>query len=70
MKVIKKYWMYIAGLLLGALGGFLYWKYVGCMSGTCPITSSPTISTVYGSVLGVLFGGLFKKKESSNEINK
>ena len=42
------------GLLAGALGGFLYWKYVGCISGTCAIWSNPTKSTLYGALLGGL----------------
>lgn len=63
MQLIKKNWTYIAGIILGAIGGYLYWKYVGCSSGTCAITSSPTISSIYGAVIGGLFGGMFKKKE-------
>ena len=42
------------GVLAGALGGFLYWKYVGCISGTCAIWSNPTKSTLYGALLGGL----------------
>ena len=40
--------------LLGAGAGFLYYKYIGCASGTCPITSNPWSSTVYGAVLVLL----------------
>jgi len=42
------------GVLAGALGGFLYWKYVGCISGTCAIWSNPIRSTLYGALLGGL----------------
>jgi hypothetical protein len=42
--------------------GFLYWKYVGCTSGTCPITSNPTNSTIYGGVMGGLILSMFKKE--------
>jgi hypothetical protein len=42
----------LAGILLGAIGGFLYWKFVGCSSGTCSITSKPLNSTLYGALLG------------------
>ena len=44
-----------SGLLLGATGGFLYWKYVGCVSGTCAIWSNPNSSVTYGALLGSLF---------------
>lgn len=63
MTIIKKYWKYLLGALIGAIGGYLYWKYVGCASGTCPITSSAPLSTFYGALLGGLFGGLFQKKD-------
>ena len=39
---------------LGAAGGLLYQRNVGCTSGGCPITSDPWISTLYGAVLGRL----------------
>lgn len=61
MKIIKNYWTYIAGALIGAIAGYLYWFYIGCTSGTCPITSSPTMSTLYGVLMGGLLGGFFKK---------
>ena len=42
--------------LLGAGGGFAYYYFfVGCASGTCPITSNPYISTAYGSLIGIGF---------------
>jgi len=49
--------------VLGALAGFLYWKFVGCTSGTCPITSSPFMSTLWGILLGGAFMNMFEKKE-------
>ncbi|WP_132053167.1 hypothetical protein [Pseudocnuella soli] len=52
---------YGIGLALGALGGFLYWKYVGCLTGTCSITSSPVNSTLYFALLGALLVGSFEK---------
>ena len=47
-KIIKT----IIGMVLGGIAGFLYWKLVGCSSGTCPITSSPLYSSLYGAVMG------------------
>lgn len=60
MELLKRNWTLVVGAFVGAAGGYLYWAYVGCASGACPITSSPVISTVYGAVLGSLLGGLFK----------
>jgi hypothetical protein len=46
----------IIGMLLGGTAGYLYYYYVGCVSGTCPMTSNPYITTIYGVVFGaVLF---------------
>ncbi len=66
MQHIKNNWTYILGSLLGAIAGYLYWRYVGCSSGTCPITSSPFMSTVYGIAMGSLLGGIFKRKKIEN----
>ena len=59
---ILQYKLYGLGFLIGALAGFLYWKYVGCLTGSCAITSNPFRSTVYFGIMGALFLGLFKKK--------
>jgi hypothetical protein len=39
---------------LGAGAGFAYYTFIGCASGTCPITSNPYISTAYGAAVGIL----------------
>jgi hypothetical protein len=52
----------IAGAF-GAVAGFAYYYYIGCNTGTCPITSNPYISTVYGTVVGVLLINNNKKRE-------
>lgn len=67
MQIIKNNWSYIIGAIIGAISGYLYWRYVGCSSGTCPITSSPTMSTIYGVLMGSLLGGIFKKKKVEKE---
>ncbi len=46
-------WKVIA-LMAGGIAGYAYYYYVGCVSGTCPITSNPWISTVYGALIGWL----------------
>ena len=60
---LKKNILPIIGLLVGAAGGYLYYYYVGCASGTCPLTSNPYISVLYGALMGFLLFDIFKKKE-------
>lgn len=51
----------IVFLVLGAAAGYAYYHFIGCVSGTCPITSNPYISTGYGAVLGLLLAPGRKK---------
>lgn len=68
---IRKNLLTIIGIPLGALSGFLYWKFVGCNTDTCAITSNPLNSTLYGSVMGGLVFSLFKKdKKEKNDISR
>ena len=53
----------VTGAAVGALGGYLYWKFIGCTTGTCPITSNPRNSMVYFSVMGILLFSIFKNNE-------
>jgi len=62
-EFLKKYIIKIIAILLGGIGGFSYYYFIGCASGTCPITSNPYISIIYGAVLGYLFSDIFKKKK-------
>lgn len=48
------FWKPFLGLLIGGSGGFLYYYFVGCASGACPITGNPYISTIWGGLLGFL----------------
>ena len=54
MKAIYKYKKNILLFLGGGIIGLVYYKYIGCASGGCPISSNPYISIIYGGVLGVL----------------
>lgn len=65
--MIKKNMLTIIGIVLGALGGFLYWKWIGCNSGTCAITSKPLNSTIYGAIMGGLIFSLFKNNKKVNQ---
>lgn len=58
----KRHWLTLLGIALGAAGGFLYWNFIGCTTGTCPITSSPINSSVWGAIIGGLLLSSFQKE--------
>jgi hypothetical protein len=58
--------LYIIGSIVGAIAGYLYWHQIGCLSGTCAITSKPLNSTLYGAVMGAILLGLFKKQNKNH----
>ncbi|MGB4438263.1 MAG: DUF6132 family protein [Sedimentibacter sp.] len=45
----------LTGMVIGGALGFLYYKIIGCSTGTCPITSKPLNSILYGAVMGLLY---------------
>ncbi|MCE2711502.1 MAG: DUF6132 family protein [Cryomorphaceae bacterium] len=66
MKVLK--WLHrnkitLVGILLGLTGGYLYYYFIGCSSGSCAITSRPLNSSLYGAIMGGLFFSLFERKK-------
>ena len=46
------FWKPFLGIVIGGLGGFLFFYFVGCKSGSCAITSNPLSSILMGSFLG------------------
>ena len=47
----------LIGIVLGALLGYLYYRFIGCNSGVCPLTQNPYSSTITGAVIGALLAG-------------
>jgi hypothetical protein len=39
-------------IVLGAAGGYAYYRFVGCRTGACPLTGNPWVSTLYGALIG------------------
>jgi cytochrome bd-type quinol oxidase subunit 2 len=74
MGLLKRFKLILIFGAAGALGGFLYWKFVGCLSGTCPIKSVWYWSTLYGALIGMLVGSIirdivvkFRKKNNPDQ---
>lgn len=53
---------------IGFIGGYLYYYFIGCYSGGCPITAKWYTSSLYGMLIGAIAGfPSFDKKSSSKE---
>jgi phage shock protein E len=63
---IRKNKFLIIGIFIGAVGGYAYYHFVGCTSGTCAITSKPLNSTLYGAIMGGLLFSMFKKEDKKD----
>jgi len=60
----------LIGVGIGGVLGFLYWKFVGCASGACAITSKPLNSSLYGMLMGgLLFSNFNNLKKQKNDNN-
>jgi len=57
----------ILAVMGGGVLGYGYYYFVGCRTGTCPISGNPYISTLYGSMVGLFLGLPSKKKAENND---
>lgn len=58
----------IAWIVCGAAAGFVWYHSVRCATGSCPISSSPCISTAYGALVGILASGPFQLRPEQEGI--
>ncbi|MDH7528277.1 MAG: DUF6132 family protein [Ignavibacteria bacterium] len=65
----KKYFKLVLFSLIGFIGGYLYYYFIGCYNGSCPITSKWYTSSLYGMLIGAIAGfpTAEKKVEKENE---
>ena len=55
MAAILAWAWHVTPVIAGGAAGYLFYRFVGCRSGVCPITMSPWLSTIYGALLGAMF---------------
>ena len=54
------FWKPFLGIVTGGIAGFLYYRFVGCNSGSCPITSHSYMTIIFGGLLGYLITSSLK----------
>ncbi len=64
MTILKQYWPTLVGVIIGLGAGYLYWQQIGCLTGSCPITSRPLNSSLYGGLMGGLLFSMFQKEKN------
>jgi hypothetical protein len=57
----KKTRILLIGGILGIIGGYVYYRTIGCSNGTCPLTSNPYMSMIWGGLMGYLIADMFVK---------
>jgi hypothetical protein len=65
----KSIYFILGGVVLGALGGYAYWYFIGCNTGSCPITSIWYHSAAYGAMMGGLLGNIVTPAAKKQENN-
>ncbi|MGE5551402.1 MAG: DUF6132 family protein [Bacteroidota bacterium] len=39
--------------IVGGIAGYLYYRLLGCASGSCPLTSNPVATVLFGVFMGL-----------------
>ncbi len=47
-------WRSVTGAAVGAALGWAYYRFVGCRTGACPLTSNPWTSMIWWGLIGAL----------------
>ncbi len=54
MRLFRRHWTTALGAALGAGGGAAYARFVGCTTGTCPLTSNVWTAALFFGITGAL----------------
>ena len=58
----------IIGGALGIIVGYIYYLKVGCSTGACPISASPTKSMLLFALMGGILGSMFQQKKDEEKL--
>lgn len=60
----------LAAITGGTGLGFLYWKFIGCSSGSCAITSNKYMSMFFGALLGLMLSGDLARAQEAPKVQQ
>lgn len=52
----------IAGTFIGGVIGYVYYRFIGCSTGVCPIASNPWLSTLLWAFMGFMVASMVVAK--------
>ncbi len=55
-ELLRSSWTVLLGAAVGALGGGLYAHFVGCRTGTCPLTGDVRTAALFFGLTGAIVG--------------
>jgi uncharacterized membrane protein YsdA (DUF1294 family) len=58
----------IVGGVLGIIAGYIYYLKVGCSTGACAISASPTKSMLLFALMGGILGSMFQQKKDEEKL--
>lgn len=67
---IKNYLLQIVVSVVGAIGGYIYWLKIGCLSGSCPLQSNWYLSALWGAIIANLLYSILKDSWNKTNRNK
>ena len=53
--------------MAGSVAGFLYWYFIGCNTGSCPLTSNPYNTVILFGAMGGFMAWDSKKQEKDQK---
>ncbi|MEA3500129.1 MAG: DUF6132 family protein [Candidatus Marinimicrobia bacterium] len=69
---LKKYFTlkHLIFVIIGGILGYIYYHFWGCVNQTCPITSNPYLTILYGMIFGYLLTPSKKKSGDKSKSSK
>lgn len=72
-KYVWQWFLYGLLIIIGGIGGYMYYKLVGCSTGACPLQSNPWFTILWGALAGyivadtiILITNMIKKKKKGD----